>query len=484
MRLSDLVKSVTERWLTVAGCVIAALAVTTVITLLSPTLYSSTTTMYVSTDNSTGNAGTAYQGSLLSEQRVKSYLELTTSRRIAGAVSQDLGGLRSPDELLSAVSVTSSPDTVVLSIVAVDRSPEVAAQVANGFARYLSIVVAEIEQPADRRLPPAVSAKVVEAATANISPVFPRVVLNFALGLLIGLLIGIALAVARDMLDRSVKSVSELEKISGAAVLSSLPIETSLRNRSPLVVSQSKAGGPFGEALRQLRTNLEYLNVDDPPRKLVVSSATPGEGKSTTVCALAVALAEAGRRVIIVDADLRRPQIAQLFGLESSVGVSNVLSGRVRCRDAIQHVDRGRVALLASGPVPPNPSELVGSRAMAELLESLSLDFDLVVVDAPPLLPVADAASLATKADGVVLLCRHGVTESNDVAEAVRSLHAVSAVLLGTVMTMAPAAKKGSYGYGSYVSDVVGGSRPGKEEQATADEDEAGRTRPTPRPRV
>jgi non-specific protein-tyrosine kinase len=185
----------------------------------------------------------------------------------------------------------------------------------------------------------------------------------------------------------------------------------------------------------------------------------PKEGKSTTACNLAIAMAQTGVRVCLVEGDLRRPRIADYLGVESAVGMTDVLIGRVPLEDALQSWGGGMLEVLPSGPLPPNPSELLSSRGMDELMRSLEERFDLVLVDAPPLLPVTDGAILSTLTDGAVLCVRARSTRKDQLEQAVGALRAVDAKILGVVLTMVPAkgpdAYQGyGYGYGSYKSDA------------------------------
>jgi receptor protein-tyrosine kinase len=201
------------------------------------------------------------------------------------------------------------------------------------------------------------------------------------------------------------------------------------------------------EAFRVLRTNMEFLDVDATSKAFVVTSSVPGEGKSTTATNAALAFAVAGRNVLLVDADLRRPQVAKLLGLVDNVGLTTVLAGQASVDDALQvHAESG-LSVLASGAVPPNPAELLQSRAMQDLLDLLRDRFAVIVIDAPPLLPVTDAALLASEADGAVIVVRHGQTTKEQLRGAVDRLAGVDAQMLGVVFNMIPERGAG-YGYG------------------------------------
>jgi capsular exopolysaccharide synthesis family protein len=208
---------------------------------------------------------------------------------------------------------------------------------------------------------------------------------------------------------------------------------------------------PRAEAFRQLRTNLQYVDVDNPRKVVIVTSALPGEGKTTSVCNLAITMAAADKRVLVVEADLRRPSLADLLGLERSAGLTDVLAGRVRSQQVIQPWAGGRFDVLASGPLPPNPSELLASRQMAALLSDLRERYDVVLIDSPPLLPVTDAAAMAPSTDGAILICRFNKTTREQVGRAAEALAAVSVPLLGTVFTMVPGSGPRAYGqYNAY----------------------------------
>ena len=202
------------------------------------------------------------------------------------------------------------------------------------------------------------------------------------------------------------------------------------------------------EAFRQLRTNLQFVDIEHPLRSVVVTSSVPGEGKSTTTCNLAITLAQAGLQVILVEGDLRRPRIADYMGMERAVGLTSVLLGRTQLDDALQAWGDGALQVLASGPLPPNSSELLGSQGMQDLLRELENRADIVLIDAPPLLPVTDAAVLGTLTSGLVMLIRSNQTRREQVARAVATVNAVGATLLGGVLNMVPTRGPDSYSYG------------------------------------
>ena len=207
--------------------------------------------------------------------------------------------------------------------------------------------------------------------------------------------------------------------------------------RTPLL-TDAGTHVPRAEAFRVLRTNLQFLDPDAPPRSFLITSAVPGEGKSSTATNLAITLAQAGKKVLLVDGDLRRPSIATMLGLEGAVGLTTVLVGRSDLEASIQLHRESGVHVLTGGPVPPNPSEILQSHATRDLLGRLRAMYDLVVIDAPPLLPVADAAITAAEVDGAIVVVRHGKTTREQLRHSVERLEQVGARTFGVVVNMTP----------------------------------------------
>jgi capsular exopolysaccharide synthesis family protein len=421
---------VRERWRVVtAGLVLGVGAAAAATWAITP-VYEAEVTLFVSAQDVNGDAAQAYQGSLMSQQKVKSYTRLVTSGRIRQDVERR-GLAPGPDSIRADVQ----PGTVLLTITATDPSQSRAQHLADAAAEAFSSLVAELEKPAGGGQP-AVAVKVIEPARLPTAPVSPRPVSNGVLGVLIGLAAGVGAALVRNALDTSVRSVEMLQDLVTAPSLGTVAFDPSAATRP--VITYPHSSSARAESLRRIRTNLQFVDVDHPARTVVITSSMPGEGKSTLTCDLAVTLAEAGRTVVVVDADFRASRIGDYLGLESAVGLTSVLIGHASLEEALQPCGRRGMTVLASGPTPPNPSELLASRYVVDLLELLASRFDVVLVDTPPLLPVTDAAILASRCDGAVLVVRHGKSTKHQVEESVSALEAVSARLLGTVTTMTP----------------------------------------------
>jgi capsular exopolysaccharide synthesis family protein len=442
MYLHDFLPVARARWRLVLVGMLIGLAGAAAITWATPRQYSAHVTIYVSAQAGADSTTAAYQGNLLSEQKMKSYTQLLTSRGVAQDVANRLGSGDTTNDIQQAITASSQPDTVLLTAVATDRSPLRAQQIADVAGVAFTSLVARLETPVPGR-PPAVTAQVVESASLPTAPVTPRPAVNTGLGILLGLLAGCTAAAVRHRLDTSVKSIDDVLEVTGAPNLGSIAHDASIP-KHPLTVHEHP-NSPRSEAFRKIRTNLQFIDVDRPRKTIVVTSSMPDEGKTTTLCNLAIALAQAGRNVVVVETDLRRPRAADYLGLEGAVGVTSVLAGRVPLDRAVQPWGSDMFDVLSSGPIPPNPSELLASRQMSNLLAELITRYDLVLLDAPPLLPVTDAAILGAECDGALLIVRHGRTTRNQLKSAVSALESASVRVLGTVLSMTPESDSGDY---------------------------------------
>lgn len=296
----------------------------------------------------------------------------------------------------------------------------------------------------DGRASAALAARAVPPAQETYPPRWTWVVA----GGLVGIALGIALMLRPRGDRRRVTSINDLAEAGGAPVLGVIGHTQDLA-ASPLV-SSLPTGHPVTEAMRIIRTNLNFLPGAMNLRLIVVTSPRPAEGKSTTSCNLAISLAQTGASVVIVEGDLRKPSLAGYLGIKSKVGVTAVLVGRASLDAALQRTRVLGLDALTAGPRPSNPTEVLQTEAMADLLLDLRDRYDYVVVDAPPVLPVADAPLLAAIADGVVLVVRHDSTAVDQVQVSVERLHAVDAEVVGSVLTMSPrrATQRHGYGYG------------------------------------
>lgn len=443
MDLRDYLTILRHRWVMIASVTLAVVALAALATWRTTPQYASSTDLFVSTSQASDD-NQAFQGSQFSLQRVKSYAEMVPQNEITRRVVQRLDLDETPAELSEQITATSQLDTVLLTITVTDPSPERAQRIAETTADVFVGYVGELETPPGQDQA-TIKATVTNQATVPENPVSPQPLRNLGLGLVLGLLLGAGVAVLRETLDTSVKTHRQLEELAEAPVIGAIPFDGGA-DGAPLI-SEIDTYSPRAEAFRVLRTNLQFIDPDASKKVFVLSSALPGEGKSTTACNLALALAEGGQKVALVEGDLRRPRVAQYLGLVDAVGLTTVLVGRVELGDALQETQFPGLSVLSSGKTPPNPAELLQSNAMAGIIDQLRADYDVVLIDAPPLLPVTDAALIASLVDGAVLVVRHGKTSADQVRGAVERLEGVGAKPVAAVLNMTPV-KTGRYGYG------------------------------------
>ncbi|WP_344937567.1 polysaccharide biosynthesis tyrosine autokinase [Sphaerisporangium flaviroseum] len=420
---------------------VLAVTAALVVAAKTPPKYEATITMLVSGHDKEGSLATALQSGALSQQRVQSYANLLTSRRVVGRFVP----AEEVRQVQSGIRAEAIPMTMLLRATLADHDPRRAARLVNALGRTFSEVIGEIERPTPNT-PSAVRITVVDQAEPPTTPVSPRPLVNLVVAVLLALLITASWIVLRDHLDSTVKSSEALQDITNSPTLGIIGYERDAR-RTPLILRDGSKSSR-SEAFRSLRTNLQFIGVDWTPRSLVVTSCLQNEGKSSIATNLALTFAQAGWRVILVDGDLRRPTIPEYLGIEGSSALTDVLINRVELADAIQTWGEPSMSVLPSGRIPPNPSELLGSQNMRKVIAELVAQYDIVIIDAPPLLPVTDAATLAAICDDVLLVARYGRTRRESLVRAGELLSSINARVVGTVLNFAPRKSSQLYGYG------------------------------------
>jgi capsular exopolysaccharide synthesis family protein len=455
--LSDYLRILRRRWRWILVPVVLGVAAALAFIEISTPTYASSSRLFVSTSSQSGDLTQANQGNSLAVERVQSYADLVGTHSLAQRVSDKLGGKYAADTLMKTVSATVVPNTVNLTITAKNASATDARDIAQTYAEALSQEVSRIEAPADGS-PSPIRMSVVDDAQVPTHAVSPRKVADLVLGLLFGLIVGLLLALVRNRADTSISSAEDLEAVSDIPVLGTIHTDAGAVQKPSSVALREST--PWAEAFRVLRTNMQFVHVDRSERVFVVSSSVPSEGKTTVVINLAITLALAGQRIALVECDLRRPRIAERLGLDDGVGTTTVLIGQISLDQALQtHADSG-LSVLTAGRRPPNPSELLQSHAMEELIRDLRSRFDVVLLDAPPLLPVTDAALLAAQSDGLLMVVRHGKTGREQVRIAMQRVESVAGETAGVVINMAPTTGRGygygyGYGHGGYEPDLA-----------------------------
>jgi succinoglycan biosynthesis transport protein ExoP len=445
MELRDYLRITREQKWLIVGTTLLCAAVALVTSLAAIPVYQGTAKLLVvAKSDPAGGTASAYEGALLSQQLVKSFAQILESRATAEAALRLDPQPLTARQLQAKIHAEPVIETLLINLSVDDVEPVRAKRLTNNVARAFIQAVPNLQSGSALRV------SLVEPALIPSEPVRPRTRLNVTLGLILGLLLGAGLAVLHEFLDRSVKTPEELEAAVGVAVVGAIPPFKAAKQPLPVASEPRTAAA---EAFRKLRTNFAFLGVDRESLCCVITSPTAADGKSTVAANLAIAVAQAGQRVALVDADLRKPSLHRIFGLEQRVGTTTVLLDRADALDALQHPNGGLPAVLTSGQLPPNPSELLGSRRMQQLIEELRATFDVILIDCAPLLPVTDPMVMSHFADGVLLITRAGTTTRDQAQAAKIVCTKAGAVIFGTVLNATPVTEGNQSAYYAYYGE-------------------------------
>lgn len=494
-------------WLLILAAALAGAAAYFISSRQQP-IYQATTTILI--DEAPGTQqGNDYQSILSSERRARTYAQLLTTSPLLEAVIDELKLPYSTERLRDALSVQSVRDTQLIKLQVRDSDPQRAAQVANTLvqqfaaqtqqlqnARYgaskanlqeqiaqleaqiqqtetqlarlgqtaseratrerLETTLAQLRQSQANLLQSYEQVRLAEAATtssivavepaqAPSEPVAPRVLLNTLLAAFVGLLLALGLVFLKETLDDSVKHPDQLKQAFDLPILALLPHSPTNQGHRPIVVEQPRA--PVAEAFRTLRTNIEFAGVDRPLRSLLVTSPAPGDGKTHVALNLAAIIAQAGREVALVDADLRRPALHQRLALSNRDGLSELfIQPQPHLNGSLRKTEIPGVSAITAGKLPPNPAELLGSERLGTIFAQVRTRVDLIVLDAPPVIAVTDAVVLAPRVDGVLLVVRVGRTRMGALRQTLEQLQRAGAHVVGIVLNDAPLGRS-RYGY-------------------------------------
>lgn len=444
MEFSDLIRTFRKNWLVLLSLTFLGLCVTAGYTLTRTPIYESSSTVFVSTQAGS-TAAELQQGSSFAQARINTYVGLATTPAVLEPVITELALAITPEALAERVNASAGLNSTLINVKASSPDSQQAAEIANAVAESLAQIVPQLEPEATDGTSPVRLTRVRDAQPA-LQPTSPNVVLNLGIGTLVGLLAGVLTAIARTRLDNRVRTPRDAEAITKAPGIGAIAYDPKAKER-PLIVHADPLS-PRAESFRALRTNLQFLDVGGRA-SFVVTSSVPSEGKSTTTINLAIALADAGKRVALLDTDLRKPKVAEYLGVEGGSGLTDVLIGRADVNDVMLPWGGRSLYVLAAGRIPPNPSELLGSARMTALLQLLEREFDVVLCDAPPLLPVTDAAILARATSGALMVVSAGRTTRHQLELATEALNNVGTAVSGSIMSMVPTRGPDSY-YAAY----------------------------------
>lgn len=434
MELKEYLRIVRRNWLLIVVTTLLGLGVGLTVSLVQEPEYRAQSTVFVSTQGG-GSIAELEQGSSFAQSRMNAYASLVTTPVVLDPAIAELRLDATATELSRQVQATVSSFLLTISVTASD--PQVAAETANAIAASLSSAVESLEavDSADGEPSSPVRLSPVRGALPPDSPSSPNTRLNLLVGGLVGAALGLLGAVVRSLLDSRLSRPRDVSAVTDRPIIGTIPFDPKARQR-PLIVHDDPHSAR-AEAFRALRTNLQFVDVGGRS-SFVITSSVAGEGKSTIAINLAAVIAQSGRSVALIDADLRKPRIATYLDIEGGAGLTDVLIGRAGLEDVIVHWKDRNLSVLPSGRIPPNPSELLDSTRMRAILDLLESEFDVVLCDAPPLLPVTDAAILAKATGGAIVVVAAGRTKRNGLRSALDALRTVGARTAGVVLSEVP----------------------------------------------
>lgn len=438
-----------RKW-TVVAITVVCVAVALALSLLQKPVYRAATKIVI------GQGGGLVQPGFANsiQPYTATMSDLLTSDIVARNVVDSLHLDMSPHDLLAKVSTSINPQTAVVDVYVDDGDRTQAVRIDQQVAVVFSNLVSErFGRASATGSTQPLSANVFDPAHLLPGRVSPRPARNVVIAFVLGLILGLVAAFLREHFDRGLRTREAVERAFGLPVIGQVPFGA--RGKEERAVA-FEGRGETAEAFRGLRANLAYLGVKRPLRTILVTSASPEQGKTTVTANLAVTIARSGASVAVVDADLRRPRLETTLGSEPrGPGLTTVLVGAAELEGVLRDVDlpaddrneSGRLAFIPSGPLPPNPSELLASTQMTALLDRVGAQFDYVLIDSPPVLLVADALELARDADGVIVVVRHGHASSDEARELRATVERLGLNLVGAVMTdVEPVRQYGAYG--------------------------------------
>jgi non-specific protein-tyrosine kinase len=413
----------------------------------------STAQVFVSTPMAASDAGALLSGSSFSQQRVKSYAEIVNSALILDPVIQKLRLQITAKDLAKLVNARVPADTVLLNISATDSNPQRATDIANAVAEQFSVAVESIEGSVTSISGNLVSVSITKKAIPADSPSSPKKNVNLFISFIFGLLLGFGISQLKRSINTTVTSEDD---ILGLPLLAAIEFDYEA-NDKPLITQLDRYSSRT-ESFRSLRTSMRYIAPSIPSKVIAITSAVTEEGKTTTALNLGMSLVQSGCRTILIEADLRRSQFSTYLTelkYSSKPGLSELLNDKkkltpLKITKNSRQIDNSKLWVIPSGKIPPNPSELLGSPRFDEMIEVLKRKFDYVIIDCPPILPVTDAAIVASKADGVILVVHTGSTKKTELTSSRAAIESVSGKIFGVVLNKIPQTGSGKYGYRYY----------------------------------
>lgn len=403
--------------------------------------YETFTTLMVGKPKEFGaSGGIEYNDLVLNQKLVQTYGVLIESRHVSDKVIENLALNISFKSFSNKVNVELVEDTEIIKIKATDKDPKIATNIANETA---SVFMKSV-----RKFMKVENIQIIDKAQVPNGPTKPKPMLNMTIAGILGIMIGVFIAFLQEFLDTTIKTTEDVEKNIGVLVIGNIP------KRNPdeegiTVLENPKA--PTTEAFRTLRTNIQFSSIDKKLKTMVVTSSTPGEGKSTIAVNLAAIIAQSKEKVLLIDCDLRKPNIHSIIGKSNLEGLTNILVGN-RVVEEVAYKCEGleNLEIITSGPIPPNPAELLGSNRMKMFMAAVKEEYDMVILDTPPIGAVTDSVILSTIVDGLILVAAIAETDIEALVRGKDSLDKVDPNIIGVVLNKLPIGGKGSKQYGYY----------------------------------
>jgi len=449
MEIRDFYRLLIRHLLLISLATLLGISASTAVTIFTPKSYTAQAQLFVSIPPAAIDIGLLATGGNFTQQRVKTYANVIngpdTLKPVIEALELDVEW----SELAKKVKGSAPLDTSLINLTVSEGDPVLAAALANAIGKQFESTAALLEVEDALGSSP-VKVTLAKYAVVPESPSSPKILLNLLLGLILGFGLGVGIGILRQIFDDTVKNEDQLDELT---LLGAVGFDPEAENK-PLI-SEISAFSTRSEAFRQLRTNIEFLRPDNPPQVISIASPLPGEGKTTTVLNLGIAFAQSGYKILCMECDLRRPSTSEYIKYNADQsGVTEILSGKIPLKSQkslnslVKYDESTGIHFLTSGKQAPNPAELLDSPTFEKLIRMLRKEFDYILIDSPPLLPVTDGGLIAQQADGVLLVVKAGSTKVDQFRGGRDLLSKVNASVLGVLLNMIPLNRNGeSYGY-------------------------------------
>lgn len=455
MSIADLLQIVRKHLASAIISFVVVFAAVAAVTFIMPPKYTATAEVFATYAGQSGETQTTNDmssGANYLNTQITTYPELVKTEAVLQPVIKDLGLDMTTTDLAGVVTATNPPNTFMVDISAEVGDPQQAADIANSVAKNLADQISsDLYNNSSSSNGSPIKLTVVQKAQTPTSQSSPNIPLYLAVGLIFGIIVGVGVALLRDILNTKVDSTDDVRELTHASSLGTVPQATILDDSRPVIVAQP--AGSEAEEFRRIRTNLSFLTTTATQghgRLLVISSTNPSEGKTTVSTNVAVALAEEGKSVLFIDADLRHPSVAHKLGIEGHVGLSHVLSRQASPADVIQKYWKPNLHIMPAGKRPANASILLNSDLMKEMVEQALTQYDYVIIDTAPLSVASEATVFGRMAGGLVLVTGKGVVEKKELENTATALQAAEVPILGFIFNFADPKKIHSKNYYYY----------------------------------